>query len=222
VKAGAGEVFSGQEKAVIRYTDEVVRKVKASDEAFAAIQSFLDPREIAELTLSICYGRWWQSASRAWQSIRSLRWSLNNLIRKERNLGRSEELDWKGDTRVHLRGGQEQHRGLCDRPSATLTRCFATKSMQRRRGSAGPSPRTHFPTPFAAKKTQLIRNIPQIGARIPQKNLHGEHEIEYFKPLRPGDKISFKIKFIDIFEREGKRSRHNGCLRPGGALLQSE
>ena len=63
-----------------------------------------------------------------------------------------------------------------------------------------------FSHAFRGEKTQLIRNIPQIGARIPQKNLHGEHEIEYFKPLRPGDKISFKIKFIDIFEREGKRS----------------
>ncbi|MFC1886301.1 MaoC family dehydratase N-terminal domain-containing protein [Thermodesulfobacteriota bacterium] len=55
-------------------------------------------------------------------------------------------------------------------------------------------------------KSTLIRAIPQIGARIPEKLLHGEHEIEYFKPLRPGDTITFTIKIIDIFERTGKRS----------------
>jgi 4-carboxymuconolactone decarboxylase len=65
-KAGGGEVFTEQEKAVIRYTDEVVRKVKASDEAFAAIQSFLDPREIAELTLSVCY---WEMVAKCIESL---------------------------------------------------------------------------------------------------------------------------------------------------------
>ena len=55
-------------------------------------------------------------------------------------------------------------------------------------------------------KSTLIRSIPQIGPRIPQKNLHGEHEIEYFQPLRPGDVIKFRIKIVDIFEREGKRN----------------
>ena len=63
-----------------------------------------------------------------------------------------------------------------------------------------------FSHAFRGDKTALIRAIPKIGARIPQKNLHGEHEIEYFKPLHPGDKISFKFKFVDIFEREGKKS----------------
>ena len=55
-------------------------------------------------------------------------------------------------------------------------------------------------------KSTLLRAIPQIGPRIPEKLLHGEHEIEYFKPLRPGDTITFKIKIVDIFERKGRRS----------------
>jgi len=63
-----------------------------------------------------------------------------------------------------------------------------------------------FSHTFRGEKTSLLRSIPQIGARIPQKLLHGEHEIEYFKAVRPGDTVTFKIKIADIYEREGKRS----------------
>jgi len=59
---------------------------------------------------------------------------------------------------------------------------------------------------FRGDKSTLLKAIPQTGDNIPEKLLHGEHEIEYFKPVRPGDTIRFKIKIVDIFEREGKRS----------------
>lgn len=63
-----------------------------------------------------------------------------------------------------------------------------------------------FSHTLRGEKTSLLRSIPQIGARIPEKLLHGEHEIEYFNPIRPGDMITFKIKIADISEHEGKRS----------------
>jgi acyl dehydratase len=63
-----------------------------------------------------------------------------------------------------------------------------------------------FSHAFRGEKTTLLKAIPQIGARIPQKLLHGEHEIEYFQPVRPGDVIKFKIRIADIHEAEGKRS----------------
>jgi len=67
IKEGSDNpIFTEKEKAILRYTDEVVKKVKASDEAFAAIQSFLDSREIAELTLSICY---WEMVAKCIESL---------------------------------------------------------------------------------------------------------------------------------------------------------
>ena len=66
VRAGGGDLFTSQEKAIIRFTDEVVKKVKASDEAFAAIQAFLSPQEIAELTLSVCY---WEMVAKCIETL---------------------------------------------------------------------------------------------------------------------------------------------------------
>jgi alkylhydroperoxidase family enzyme len=65
-KGAPGNLLNAQEKAIIRYTDEVLKKVKASDEAFAAIKSFLSPREIAELTLSVCY---WEMVAKCIESL---------------------------------------------------------------------------------------------------------------------------------------------------------
>ena len=48
-------VFSEQERAVLRYTDEVALNVAASDAAFAGVQAFLSPEQIVELTVSIGY-----------------------------------------------------------------------------------------------------------------------------------------------------------------------
>ena len=47
--------FTDQEKAVLRFTDEVVRNVKASDKALKAVEAFLTPGAIVELTLTIGY-----------------------------------------------------------------------------------------------------------------------------------------------------------------------
>ena len=47
--------FTDNEKAVLRYTDDVIRNVKASDKTFKAVQSFLTPGALVELTLTIGY-----------------------------------------------------------------------------------------------------------------------------------------------------------------------
>jgi len=36
------------------------------------------------------------------------------------------------------------------------------------------------------------------------KLLHGEQEYEYFRPIRPGDKLTCKLKIKDIYTKEGK------------------
>lgn len=48
-------VFSDHEKAVLRYADDVVRNVKASDRTAKAVQAFLTPGALVELTLTIGY-----------------------------------------------------------------------------------------------------------------------------------------------------------------------
>jgi 4-carboxymuconolactone decarboxylase len=47
--------FGDNEKAVLRYTDDVVRNVKASDKSLKAVQAFLTPGAVVELTLTIGY-----------------------------------------------------------------------------------------------------------------------------------------------------------------------
>jgi len=47
--------FTDQDKAVLRFTDDVVRSIKASDKTFKAIQAFLGPGALVELTLTIGY-----------------------------------------------------------------------------------------------------------------------------------------------------------------------
>ena len=47
--------FNDNEKAVLRYADEVVRNVKASDKTLKAVQAFLTPGAVVELTLTIGY-----------------------------------------------------------------------------------------------------------------------------------------------------------------------
>src|SRR5262245_58972673 len=47
--------FTDHEKAVLRYTDDVVRNVKASDKALKAVQAFLTPGAVVELTLTVGY-----------------------------------------------------------------------------------------------------------------------------------------------------------------------
>jgi len=47
--------FDAQEQAVLQYTDEVVRNIKASDKTFKKIAEFLSEKEIVELTVTIGY-----------------------------------------------------------------------------------------------------------------------------------------------------------------------
>ncbi|CAN5376463.1 carboxymuconolactone decarboxylase family protein [soil metagenome] len=47
--------FSDNEKAVLRFADDVVRNVKASDKNLKAVQAFLTPGAIVELTLTVGY-----------------------------------------------------------------------------------------------------------------------------------------------------------------------
>jgi alkylhydroperoxidase family enzyme len=47
--------FTDQEKAVLRFTDDVVRNVKASDKTFKTVQAFLSPAALVELTLTVGY-----------------------------------------------------------------------------------------------------------------------------------------------------------------------
>lgn len=47
--------FNDQEKAVLRYTDEVTLNIRATEEAFAAVRSFLNEEAIVELTTAIGY-----------------------------------------------------------------------------------------------------------------------------------------------------------------------
>ena len=48
-------VFSDNDKAVLRYTDDVVRNVRASDRNLKGVQAFLSPGAVVELTLTIGY-----------------------------------------------------------------------------------------------------------------------------------------------------------------------
>jgi alkylhydroperoxidase family enzyme len=47
--------FTDQEKAVLRFTDDVVRNIKATDKTFKPVQAFLSPGALVELTLTIGY-----------------------------------------------------------------------------------------------------------------------------------------------------------------------
>jgi 4-carboxymuconolactone decarboxylase len=48
-------VFTDHEKAVLRFTDDVVRNVRASDRTLKAVESFLSRGALTELTLTIGY-----------------------------------------------------------------------------------------------------------------------------------------------------------------------
>src|SRR5262249_1413101 len=47
--------FNDNEKAVLRFTDDVVRNVRASDKNLKAVQAFLSQGAVVELTLTIGY-----------------------------------------------------------------------------------------------------------------------------------------------------------------------
>lgn len=51
----SSDIFDETERAVLAYTDEVNRNIKASDGAFSKIQSLLGDKETVELTITIGY-----------------------------------------------------------------------------------------------------------------------------------------------------------------------
>jgi alkylhydroperoxidase family enzyme len=51
----AAACFDAEDRAVLRFTTEVVRDVKASDASFRELQKHFDPRRIMELILTIGY-----------------------------------------------------------------------------------------------------------------------------------------------------------------------
>ena len=53
VGSGSLEAFGELERDVLRFTEEVVRDVRASDEALEAVRRWLSPREVVELLLVI-------------------------------------------------------------------------------------------------------------------------------------------------------------------------
>ncbi len=56
LKVGAAQdLFSPQQKLAIRFTDEMVKQVKASDELFAAMTQAFSTTEVAEMTLLVGY-----------------------------------------------------------------------------------------------------------------------------------------------------------------------
>ncbi|GAB6155209.1 hypothetical protein JCM17380_39600 [Desulfosporosinus burensis] len=50
---GDSQVFNDQERAVLKYTEEVTLNVKSSEESFAELSQFLSHQELVELTLTI-------------------------------------------------------------------------------------------------------------------------------------------------------------------------
>ena len=56
LRVGAGaEVFTDIERAVLRFTDDVVKNVRASDETYGAVARHLDPNQMIELVVTIGY-----------------------------------------------------------------------------------------------------------------------------------------------------------------------
>ena len=56
LKAGQGspaELFNPQERAVLKYTEEVTQNVKSTEESFESLRKFLDNQELVELTLTV-------------------------------------------------------------------------------------------------------------------------------------------------------------------------
>jgi acyl dehydratase len=60
-----------------------------------------------------------------------------------------------------------------------------------------------FPTCFRSPDWSMLDIIKDLKADI-GKLLHGEQEYEYFRPIKPGDKFTCKVKIKDIYTKEGK------------------
>lgn len=60
-----------------------------------------------------------------------------------------------------------------------------------------------FPTLFRSEEWGIMDMLNDLKVDI-AKLLHGEQEYEYFRLIKPGDKLTCKTKIKDIFTKEGK------------------
>jgi acyl dehydratase len=60
-----------------------------------------------------------------------------------------------------------------------------------------------FPTCFRSPDWNMLDMLKDLKADI-SKLLHGEQEYEYFRPLKPGEKFTCKMKIKEIYTKEGK------------------
>jgi hypothetical protein len=56
---------------------------------------------------------------------------------------------------------------------------------------------------FRSGKMELLMSDCGLDAT---KFLHGEHEIEFHRPLRVGEQLSYAIEVVDVRESQGRRS----------------
>jgi hypothetical protein len=56
---------------------------------------------------------------------------------------------------------------------------------------------------FRSGKMELLMSECGLDAT---KFLHGEHEIEFHRPLQAGEQVSYAIEVVDVRESQGKRS----------------
>jgi hypothetical protein len=56
---------------------------------------------------------------------------------------------------------------------------------------------------FRSGKMELLMSDCGLDAT---KFLHGEHEIEFHRPLRVGDRLTYSIEVVDVRESQGRRS----------------
>jgi acyl dehydratase len=60
-----------------------------------------------------------------------------------------------------------------------------------------------FPTVFAMAGGLLDKIVPDLNISF-VKVLHGGQEYQYFKPIKPGDTVTGKVRIANIFEKSGK------------------
>lgn len=75
------------------------------------------------------------------------------------------------------------------------------------------APPMFFDIPTAREFPQeelKVDGLPMAGIRPPLKvmrNMAGGDEVEFFKPMRPGDKITRVSKIVELFEKDGRTGR---------------
>jgi len=59
--------------------------------------------------------------------------------------------------------------------------------------------------PTFGTRLNFVPGVEKIDLKLNfHKVLHGEQQFEYFKPVRPGDKLYCKSKVVDIYEKSGR------------------